>query len=192
MSSAIAAATSPESGSRAELTGADWDRFRRTALYAAGWRPRRVRDRGAPPLVDRRHRSPPAVLPVLPGGVQLLAGRRVGLPGVPHAAIRHRRRLGPASAAHPGGGGRHAAAFGRAVPARALRSAVRLEVHAVEPRADQRGIALQGRLAQRDLRPRPGGHLLRLLDRHGPAVPRAGRSSRTRVADRRILKRCEC
>ena len=36
MSSAIAAATSPESGPRAELTGADWDRFRRTALYAAG------------------------------------------------------------------------------------------------------------------------------------------------------------
>lgn len=36
MSSAIAAATSPESVPRAELTGADWDRFRRTALYAAG------------------------------------------------------------------------------------------------------------------------------------------------------------
>ena len=75
MSSAIAAATSPESVPRAELTAADWDRFRRTALFAAGgglaafvvlglllWLP--------------AHRSPPAVLPVVPGGVQLLAGQR--------------------------------------------------------------------------------------------------------------------
>ena len=36
MSSAIAASTSPESVPRAELTAADWDHFRRTALFAAG------------------------------------------------------------------------------------------------------------------------------------------------------------
>ena len=36
VSSAITPATSLESSPRAELTGADWDRFRRTALYTAG------------------------------------------------------------------------------------------------------------------------------------------------------------
>ena len=51
--------------------------------------------------------------------------------------------------------------------------------HPVHGRA--KNCVLQGRLAQRALRPRPGGHLLRLLDRlHGKRYSRGwSRSSRT-------------
>ena len=182
MSSAIAAATGAESDLRRTDPRGLGPLPPHRALRGR-WRPRRVRDLGAPPLVDRRHRSPPAVLPVLPGGVQLLAGRRVRLPGVSHAAIRHR------------------GAWGLLLRRILEAAAGTLPLLAVLFLPVLFGLPFASKYTQWNpvqtseeshfkavwlstgLRPRTGGHLLRLLDRHGPAVPRlvetAGRDGRS-------------
>ncbi len=150
VSSAITPATSLASSPvRAELTGAEWERYRRTALLAAGgglavfalvglllW------------LMDGIHAPKQLFLSYLVGYNYWL-GKRARLPGVPDVAIRHRRRVGVAAAAHSGGGGRHVASIGHPVYPYITRPTLRLQVRGMESRTDQRTIALQGRLAQR-------------------------------------------